>query len=332
MKKASVTKEMIELLKRTADSNQNVSAQAMKDFTVAVTTPLREGIMAGAVLEGVYENIPLDANATPEFPLSPIAPGTEKDFTAFVKPSTGHIPERSAEADSVMVPIISFGNAVDWSLDVANNARWDIVGDIVKAYYAGIVKRLNDAAAHVALAAGLSRNIVVYDGDANAGQLTKRLFSLGKITMARNGGGNSNSLNRSRLTDMFLSPEGLADMLNWGVDQVSDEIRTRLHTDPEGNLKRLFDVNLHEMTELGEGQEYQKYYSDILGGSLASQDTELALGFDLVSRTSFVMPTRGTLETFEDLTLHRQGRAGIYGWLKAGFGCLDNRSVILLSY
>ena len=41
------------------------------------------------------------------------------------------------------------------------------------------------------LAAGVDRNIVVFDSDADAGQFTKRLVSLMKTVMRRNGGGNS---------------------------------------------------------------------------------------------------------------------------------------------
>jgi len=69
------------------------------------------------------------------------------------------------------------------------------------------------------LAAGVDRNILVYDADAAAGQFTKRLISLLKVVMRRNAGGNSASIKRGTLTDLYLSPEGLEDIRNWGVDQ-----------------------------------------------------------------------------------------------------------------
>jgi len=83
-------------------------------------------------------------------------------------------------------------------------------------------KKINDDCWHTILAAGVDRNILVYDNDAAAGQFTKRLVSLLKIVMRRNAGGNSASLKRGQLTDVYLSPEGVEDMRNWGIDQIDE--------------------------------------------------------------------------------------------------------------
>ena len=76
-------------------------------------------------------------------------------------------------------------------------------------------------------------------------------------------------------------------------------------------------------------QEYQLYYANELAASLPSGDVEIAVGLDLRKRDSFVMPIRESVEIFEDDTLHRQKRAGVYGWAEQGFAVLDNRRVIL---
>jgi hypothetical protein len=47
---------------------------------------------------------------------------------------------------------------------------------------------------------------------------------------------------------------------------------------------------------------------------------------------SFVMPVRAGLQVFEDDTLHRQRRAGFYGWAEQGFAVLDNRRVLIGSF
>jgi hypothetical protein len=41
------------------------------------------------------------------------------------------------------------------------------------------------------------------------------------------------------------------------------------------------------------------------------------------------MPIRQEIEIFEDETLHRQRRAGFYGWGEHGFSVLDNRRIII---
>ena len=60
----------------------------------------------------------------------------------------------------------------------------------------------DDGTAHHFWPLPLDRNILVYDADAGAGQFTKRLVSLMKTVMRRNGGGNSVTA-PGRLTDLY---------------------------------------------------------------------------------------------------------------------------------
>jgi hypothetical protein len=97
-------------------------------------------------------------------------------------------------------------------------------------------------------------------------------------------------------------------------------------------MNRIFGVNLHDIDELGVGQEYQLFFTSGLSGSLNGTDTELAVGLDLRTSDSFVNPVRQEVEVFEDPELHRKRKAGLYAWAEHGFGILDNRRVILLSF
>lgn len=81
--------------------------------------------------------------------------------------------------------------------------------------------------------------------------------------------------------------------------------------------------------ELGEGQEYQLYYSNVLGGTLPPGKVELVLGLDLSKSDSFVIPVRQELQMFADPGLHRQMKAGVYGWMELGVAGLDIRRVLL---
>jgi hypothetical protein len=160
------------------------------------------------------------------------------------------------------------------------------------------------------------------------------LVSLMKTVMRRNGGGNTASLRRGKLTDLFVSPEALEDVRNWGLDQV-DEITRReifLAGDDDERLTRIFGVNLHDLDELGESQEYQLFFLNQLTGVLQAADTELVVGLDMGSNDSFLMPIRQEIEMFEDAGLHRQQRGGFYGWGEFGFAVLDNRRVLLGSF
>jgi hypothetical protein len=325
----------IELLKRSGSADKNEALAAQRELAKAIELPLREGVLVGNILDGIFEAIPMEPGTTTEFPLDLLAPGEEDEFVAYTNPGHGRIPERAVEGDYVMVPTYSITSSIDYLLRYAREARWDVVGRAVQVLEASFVKKINDDGWHTLLSAGVDRNILVYDADAAAGQFTKRVVSLLKTVMRRNGGGNSASINRSRLTDLYLSPEGIEDVRNWGVDQIDEVTRREIYNAADGSsvLTRVFGVNLHDIDELGESQEYQSFFSNELSGSLGpSSDVELIVGLDQSSNDSFIMPVKEGVQIFEDDTMHRHQRAGMYGWAEMGFAVLDNRRVLLGSF
>ena len=331
MKKFVPTDRLNQVLRTSGSMKKEEALNATAEFAKALELPLRQGVLSGDILNGIFEPIQLQVNATPEFPLDFIAPGSEKDYVAYTIPNHGYIPQRNVEGDYVMVPVYDIGASIDWNLKYARDARWDVIGRAMEVFQAQFVKKLNDDGWHTLLASAVDRNIVVVDSDANPGQFTKRLVSLGKTVVRRNGGGNTTSINRGKLTDLFVSPEAIEDIRNWNVDQVDEFTRRDIFLSEDGVLTRIFGVNLHDIDELGEGQEYQLYSLNQLGVTLPANKVELMLGLDLRRRDSFVMPIREQVQVFEDDTLHRQKRGGIYGWAEQGFAALDNRRVILLA-
>lgn len=298
----------------------------------ALELPLRQGVLVGSNIDDIFEKFTLAPGATPEYPLDIIAPGEEADFVAYTIPDEGRIPQRAVKGDWIMLPTFRTGNSVDWLLKHARDARYDIVGRAIEAMMAGVTQKINNDAWHTIISAGSDRNILVYDADATAGFFTKRLVSLLKIVMKRNAGGNAQSIKRGRLTDLYVSAEALEDIRNWDLSQVDDVTRRQLFVSSDDQLKGIFgDVNLHELYELGEGQAYQSWLT-LIGGSLQASDLELVVGLDLQRRDSFVMPVREEFQVFEDPTLHRAGKGGVYGWMEYGIGCLDSRRVLLGSF
>jgi len=290
--------------------------------------------LVGDVLDNIFQRLPMEPGVSVEFPLDLLSPGTESEHVAYTNPGHGRIPERAVEGDYVMVPTYTVASSIDYLLRYAREARWDVVGRAMQVLEAGFIKKINDDGWHTLLAAGVDRNILVYDADAAAGQFTKRVVSLLKSVMRRNAGGNSGSLNRGRLTDLWLSPEALEDIRNWGLDQVDEVTRREIYMagDDGGSLTRVFGVNLHDIDELGEGQEYQSFFTDQLVGTLQAADKELIVGLDLSANDSFIMPVKQEVQIFEDEALHRHQRAGFYGWAELGFAVLDNRRILLGSF
>jgi hypothetical protein len=323
--------EFIEMLKQSGSVAPSDALAGQEQVAKALQTPLREAILVGDVVSPIFEKLVLDSGTTAEYPLDLLNPGDEVDFVAYTNPGHGKIPERSVEGDYIQVPTYGIANSIDYLARYARDARWDVAARAMKVLEAGFVKKINDDGWHVLLAAGVDRNIMVYDADAAAGQFTKRIVSLLKSVMRRNAGGNSGSISRGRLTDIYLSPEALEDIRNWGVDIVDETTRREIYvSSDDGSITRIFGINLHALDELGESQEYQTYFTSQLSGALGpSSDVELVVALDQSASDSFVMPVRQEVTIYPDPSYFRQGRVSYFGTMEAGFACLDNRRVLL---
>lgn len=325
----AITEEMKALLRKAGSNNKPESIAATQELGLAFTGPLREGILDGDILFNIFQPIQLEKGAVSEFELSFINPGSEKDFVAYTIPNQGRIPERHVEGDYVQVNTYDIGAAIDMLRKYARDSRFDVVGQAMDALNKSFIKKKNDDGWHTLIAAGVDRNVLVFDPDASNGVFSKRLVSSMKIITRRNGGGNSSSVNRGELTDLFMSPEAQEDIRNFGVDEVDEVTRRELIVNEGGLLTRLFQVNFHILDELGVGQDYQDYYTSDLGAAMPTGKQEVVVGLDLRNRDSFVMPIREALQIDADDTLHRQRRMGWYGTEELGFGCLDTRRVIV---
>jgi hypothetical protein len=334
-RKNKPTAQMTELLKRGGASDYNLAIAAQRELAIALTLPLRQGVLKGDIVADIFEEVDFLPGQSTEFPLDFLAPGTEQEFIAVTVPNTGRIPERHVEGDYVMVPTFDIGSSIDCSLKYIRDGRWDVMARMMQVIEAMFVRKKNDDAWHTITMAGYGRNLVAYDDAATAGLFTKRLISLMKTAMRRNAGGNSTSLNKGKLTDAYISPESLEDIRSWDLTQVDEFTRRQIFlADGDDNagesaLSKIFGVNLHDIDELGVAQLYQLYYTATLGGTMPVDKQEIMVGLDLYNTDCFVSPRRQEVEIFEDPTFHRQNRAGMYGRAELGWGALDSRRVLL---
>jgi len=326
--------DMKALLAKSGSANYSEAMEAQKAIAAAIVTPIRQAILVGDTVLDLFDKTEFDPHSSIEYPMDFVTPDNVHEFTAYTIPTQGRIPERQIQSDKIQVKTYDVGSSIDWLLRYAQEARWDVVSRAIEVFEAGFTKKLNDDSWHTILAAGFDRNIVVNDSNAAAGQFTKRLVSLMKLVMRRNAGGNSGSMNRGRLTHLFVSPEALEDMRNWGIDQVDEVTRREIYLADDTGAASVFGVKVVALDELGEGQEYQDYYQNVIAtgaanNGMAASDVELVIGIDATRNDAFVMPIRENLQVFEDPYLHRQRRAGIYGWMSVGVAVLSNTKVLL---
>ena len=333
------TPEQVELLRRTGSNNQAEALEAMHSLAQALQVPLRSALLDGDILGGIFASEVLDPAATAEYPLDFYQTAQENDYVAYVIPSEGALPQRTICGDAITINTYDVGNAIDWPIKYARSARWNIVARAMEVLEAGFVKKMNTDGWRVIIAAGAGRTDylggapLVYDSAATGGQFTKRLVSLMKTTMTRLAGGNSTSVNRGRLTDLFISPEALEDIREWDSDEVDDLTRREIFTagDGGGPMARIYGVNLHPLDELGVGQEFQTYFAT-LGVSMGTSDEEIVVGLDLSHGDSFVMPVKEELMIYEDDALFRRRKAGFWGTQEHGFAALDGLRVLVGSF
>jgi hypothetical protein len=261
------TPEMKALMKAAYDTPEVGLGRLAK----ALTLPLQQGVLRGDILESIFEPIKFDPGVSIEFPIDFLNPGDDRDFVAYTMPSGGRVPERHVEGDFVMVPTFEVANSIDCNRKYLRDARWDVMDRMMAVLTNGFVRRMNDDGWHTLIAAALARGVTIYDSEATAGYFTKRLVSLLQTGFRRYGGGNSTSLNRSVLTDLYLSVESMMDIRNWDLTQVDDVTRRQIFVGAgdKGVLNTIYGVNIHDLDELGEGFEFNKYFTDTLGGPSA---------------------------------------------------------------
>jgi hypothetical protein len=308
-------------------------AAALNEYTQAVDGPIREGILDGDIVSDIFVTEDFTETTDLRIPLDLLAPGTEKEHVAYVMPDHGKIPMRRVEADYIQLNTYPIGSSIDCTRRFLKHARYDVLRRMIEVLNMSFVKKNNDDGWQTLISAAKGRGIIAFDADAAQGSFTPKLISLMKTVVRRNGGGNSTSVARRKLTDLYMSPEAFEDMSSWGLGLVSDDIRTQIQRSEEGAVRGMYGVNFHDLDELGVGQEYQLYYTSTLGGSLAASDEELIIGLDLSQPDkSFIHPVSQEIEITEDENLHRHGLVGFYGSMESGWAVLDVRYVLAGSF
>lgn len=321
------TKEEQLLLRATyGEPNDPVVAKHRQALAQVLNRAWRSGVLEPDQIEPIFDRIVLPAGADAKFPLDFYRPsdgwGEGETHKAFIIPKEGALPQVAIEGEEVYVPTFRMGNAIDWALVYARDARWDVVAKAIEVYTNGFVQRLNDEGWRVVLAAAATHTTVT-DAAAAAGVFTKRLLTNLMTAIKRQVGGRG-----SRVTDIYLSPESVADIRNFDNTILDDITLRNILITPEDGTPQLYGVRLHDTPDLGVDQDFQDILIDDLGVSLGA-DQEFIVALDLQNRDSFVMPVREDMSMFDDPTLHRRQRAGVYGWIEVGFAALDTRRAIL---
>jgi hypothetical protein len=185
-----------------------------------------------------------------------------------------------------------------------------------------------------------ARSAPIYEvgvGGSGAGFLSKELINRMMVGMTR--------VDRT-LTDLYVSPEDAADIREW-TDTDVDPV-TRREIFQAAGMGRIWNVQLHEIKHIGGvgkfningntsafgvflangAGNFNNYHLDnpnIVDGNgeITTVGETQVYGFDLSVNDSLVMPIKQEWMSFDDQTLHRRQKQGIYGFEQIGLACLD---------
>jgi len=323
------------LLRETANPDNDISRAAMHQLAKAVELPLRKGFFIGDTVGNIFSREDLEPDAAPKYPLDFVGPSGERNYYAFRIADEGAIPDRLVKGDEVTVDTFQLGNAVSWKLQYARVARWPMVERALKIFRDGFVAKVNDEGWRVILRAIGNRYDTQYS------QVTGSAFTLGLLSDMQLKMKRGIDFARNELTDLYVSSEVMKDIRDFATTTSIDYLTRReifqAVPRPDGNggeviIPTIYGVSIHELKQLGNGRDYNTTFNS-LNTNLSGFDTttdEVVVGLDLTpeGKSNYVMPIRRDLEMFEDPTLHREQKAGVYGWMELSFALLDDRRAL----
>jgi len=352
MNEIVIKEELKELLKATASEGAVQSPEVQKAVAQAITVPILQKVRDQSVARQLFATQNLEPGAQASYPIA-------DDFEApvFILPKLGQVPQNYIEApgEEVFVPTFKIGTAFDWSLQYARDGRIDIAQRAMRNAARAIIDYEEESAWRLLAPAATSAfagkallgprpaPIVEINGGPSAGFFSKELLNQMIVKMERQ---------RRTLTDVYLSPEDLADVREWGESQVDNVTRREIYV--SGGTSEIYGVKLHPLHNLGAAGKYNinsnssqfGLFKVGTGGSFndytpsnanvvnsdgfvtTAGETQI-YGFDLTANDSLVMPIRADLELFEDPALHRSQKQGFYGWEEIGMAVLDTRMIVM---
>lgn len=345
-------KEVREQLKALFKATASGDPEARKAIAAAIAIPILQLVRDMSLARQLFAVEQLEPGALASYPIA-------DDFEApiFILPKLGYVPQNYIEApgEEVYVPTFNIGTSFDWSLKYARDGRIDIAERAMRNAARAIVDYEEECAWRLLAPASTSAfpgkgllgprpaPIVEIDGGPAAGFLSKELLNQMMVRMERN---------RRILTDVYVSPEDLADIREWGDSAVDEVTRREIYV--AGGANNIYGVKLHKVHQLGatgryninsndsaagifkvgsggKFNDYQPTHAnkvDANGALVTAGETQI-YGLDLTANDSLVMPIKQDLEFFDDPALHRSQKQGFYGWEELGFAVLDTRMLVM---
>ena len=368
------TPEQVELIKAMGSKDPAVAREASEAFAAFLGPVVRQVLMQANTSSGIYTDAPYDEDDNPSYPLDLYYNEGANVVQVWSQNMAGGLPTSHVSGlEEMKIATYRLDSAVSMNKRYARKARLDVVSKAVERMANEVlVKQDRNAWAVIlkALAEATTdgkTHLITSQSAAGGGapaafslqDLNDMIRRLARINESYAGGTPAEAYSKG-LTDLYVSPQNMADIrafaynpvggpagtaitTNAGATDLPDQIRSDIYR--AAGAGSIYGVNLHQLLELGESEKYQTLLSTFTGATTyknineagataVAADDNTIIGIDN-SKGAFVRPVaRGEGgETFtavpdDQFYAARMEKMGFYGFLEEGRVCLDARAIV----
>lgn len=345
------TPEQIELVKAMASREGSVAREAQEAFAAFIGPVVNKVLLEAATSSAVYTDLPYDEDDSPSIPLDLFQNEGEGLVSVWSQNVAGGLPTSTVEGLSELkVSTYRLDSAVSFLKRYARRGRLDVASKAVERLVNEVlVKQERNAWAVVLKALADSGNTTTASGSVESFNLSKLNTLVKNVKRLNKSYANGSTNSSYGLTDLFVSPETMADIRAFAYNPVGGTLNSSSTVAPVtdlpagvreeiyrgGGAQEIYGITIHELVELGPNEKYTKLFRTFSGGStaIAADSDDVVIGFDL-TKDAFVRPIARNADsgsTFtaipDDQFVARSEKIGFYGSLEEGRVCIDARAV-----
>jgi len=342
------TPEQVELVKAMGSRDATVAREAQEAFAAFIGPVVNKVLLEAATSSAVYTDLPYDEDDSPSIPLDLFQGEGEGLVSVWSQNVAGGLPTSTVEGLSELkVSTYRLDSAVSFLRRYARRARLDVASKAVERMANEVlVKQERNAWAVVLKALADSGNTTAVGSSGETFSLSKLNTLVKNVKRLNKSYANGTTTSAYGLTDIFVSPETMADIRAFAYNAVGGTITSNDTDTPVtdlpagvreeiyrgGGAQEIYGITIHELVELGPDQKYNKLFNEFYSGTFADSD-DLVVGLDL-TKDAFVRPVARNSEsggTFtampDDQFVARSEKIGFYGSLEEGRVCIDSRAI-----
>lgn len=346
------TPAQIELIRKTGSHDRSKAFPALEAFASILAPVIQVVLDKLATVRSIYSVKTLGENDVAEFPLDVFFDEQDNDIYVHFQSRPGGTPSSFlSELQTVIVPTDTYVGEVSWQNKFARAGRLDVIASYIHKLGQAMVRKeeLNGWAVLMSTANATTNSLAHVVSSATVTgifypELLNAMLTRAKRINTSVGKGTAVAAPQG-LTDIYLSPEAMADVRSFSYNPVNTRDAsggTPPDTDsgpvalPEdmrkqilagAGLPSIFGLVLHELNELGLNFSYDKLFSSYYTGSFTKGTDEVVVGLDQ-SRDSSVLPIKGDLIVANDIFHSRSDKSGVIASEELGFAVLDDRNTI----